>query len=165
MTIDPTSWQRVRRLFCRAFASSYQYAVATIDADGSPRVTPIGSLVLHDDGRGFFFEVFARGLGADLDRDPRMSILAVDTSATVWLRAFLIGRFAEPPAVRLRARTVGPPRASTEDERRLFLSRVAPLRFTRGHRRLWGRLDRVRDVAIDSIDPVGLGPMTRGLWR
>jgi len=158
-------WRGIRRVFAAAFASSFHFAIATVGADGEPCVTPIGSVVLTEPGRGFYFEEFPTRLPRNLRRDPRVSILGVNSSRLFWLRALLFGRFPAPPAIRLSGRVVGEPRDATAGELALWQRRVSSLRRLRGYALLWGRLRRVRDLEIDIAEPVLLGPMTAGLWK
>ena len=49
---DPDVWQLVRSTLRHTHASSLHCAVASIGPDGAPHVTPIGSIMLTDAGRG-----------------------------------------------------------------------------------------------------------------
>ncbi|MCP3164100.1 pyridoxamine 5'-phosphate oxidase family protein [Myxococcus qinghaiensis] len=157
-------WRQVRQLFSRAFASSLHFAIASVDARGAPHVTPIGSVLLGEPGRGIFFEVFARQLPTNLTKDSRVSILAVDSGKLFWLRSLFAGRFARPPALRLVGHVLGPPRRATPEEQQRFARRVRRLRWLKGHARLWSQLDHVRDFEVERIESVHLGAMTAGLW-
>ena len=159
--IDPALWDDVRRLTRSAFATSLHFSLSTIGADGSPAVTPIGSLCLLEPGRACYLEFHATGLGHRLDADPRVSILAVDSSRLRWLRALLSGRFARRPAVRLVGRADGPARPATEQDLARFTRQVALVRALPGGRKLWQRNARVRELRIERIDEVGVGPLTR----
>jgi hypothetical protein len=152
-----------RSVFRRAFASTLHYAFATVDADGAPHVTPIGSFVLVSPEHGIFFEVFASGLAKNLDRDPRVAILGVDASRSFWVRSLLAGRFARPPALRLIGR-VSPAREATPDDVARFTRRIRFLRRLPGARILWGDMRRVRDVSIERVEPIRLGATTRHLF-
>lgn len=164
--LDPLDhWSGIRRVFAAAFSSSFHFAIATVGADGEPWVTPIGSVVLTDPGRGFYFEEFPTRLPQNLRGDPRVAILAVNSSRLFWLRALFRGRFPAPPAIRLRGRVVGEPRQATARELALWQRRVRALRRLRGYQLLWGRLRRVRDLEIEGAEPVSIGPMTEGLWN
>ncbi|MCP4201681.1 MAG: pyridoxamine 5'-phosphate oxidase family protein [bacterium] len=123
--------------------------------------------MLTEPGRGFYFEVFPTGLPRNLLRDPRVSILGVNSGRLFWLRALLFGRFPAPPAVRLGGRVVGEPRQASARELAMWQHRVRPLRRLRGYGLLWGRLRRirVRDLEIDRAEPVRLGSMTEGHWK
>jgi hypothetical protein len=157
-------WEVLERLFRRASFTSRAYAIATVDAEGAPHVTPIGSLILTGPGRGFFFEDLTSQLSMNLDRDPRLCVLAVDSGLLFWLKALFRGRFSRPPAVRLRGRVTGPARDATQAERGLWLRRVRHVRFLRGHDLLWGGMGQARDVILDEVEPVNVGPLTAGLW-
>lgn len=158
-------WRRARRVFAAAFSSSFHYALATVGEEGEPCVTPIGSVILTEPGRGFYFEEFPTRLPQNLARDPRVAILAVNSGRFFWLRALFQGRFPAPPAVRLRGRVVGLPRQATAAELALWKRRVRPLTPLPGYKMLWGKMRTVRDLEIESADPVLLGPMTQGLWQ
>ncbi len=163
--LDPVAhWSGIRRVFAAAFSSSFHFAIATVGSDGEPWVTPIGSVLLTEPGRGFYFEEFPTRLPRNLRRDPRVVILGVNSSRLFWLRALFRGRFPAPPAIRLRGRVVGAPRDATDRELALWQRRVRVLRALRGYDLLWGRLRRVRDLEIDAAEPVVIGSMTDGLW-
>ena len=55
-------WKDVKALFKESFKSSFHYAIATVNEDGEPHVTPIGSLILGKPGHGLYFEEFSRQL-------------------------------------------------------------------------------------------------------
>jgi len=60
---------------------------------------------------------------------------------------------------------VGERRQATPAEIALWRKRVGWTRWLNGHQLLWGNLRFVRDIHFDSIEPVRLGAMTRGLWQ
>jgi hypothetical protein len=78
--ITEAEWQVIRRVFQDGYATSTHFALATVSEDGGPGVTPIGSLVLGEPGRGFWIESYAVGLQHDLARNPRVCVMAVNTS-------------------------------------------------------------------------------------
>jgi len=163
MAILERQWAAIKRLFSRAFETSFHYAVATVNADGSPHVTPIGSLILLESGRGFFFDEYLGATARNFEKDKRICVLAVHTSRWSFLRSLLLGRFSSPPAVRLTG-MVGERREATPEEMKLFRGRVGRFRFLKGYDLLWGRLRFVRDVAFDAALPVRVGSMTAGVW-
>lgn len=152
-------WPGVKRMFRRGLRSSRHFAIATVGEDGGPHLTPIASVILTEPGKGFFFDIFTERLGENLDRDPRVCVLAVDSGLRFWLGSLLRGRFADPPALRLLG-TAGPRRPATPEERERWLRRVRPVRRLVGYRLLWGHLDHVRDLTFDAAIPVGMGPMS-----
>ncbi len=127
-------------------------------------MTPIGSLILDRPGHGFYFEKFTRNLPANLGGNPRVCVLAVNSSLWFWLRSLTAGSFGSPPAVRLYG-TAGELRPATEREIGLWHRRVRRVRFTRGHKRMWRDMRMVREIEFDRIEPVEVGAMTQGLWR
>lgn len=163
--LDTFVWKTTKSVFHRARASSLHCAIASIDPDGSPHVTPIGSVLLGEPGRAVYFDAYNVALGRNLDHDPRCAILAVDSSKTGWLRALLRGRFDTAPGVRLVG-TVSPARPATSAELDRFRRAVRPALRTKGGRLLWGDPERfrARDVTITGVQPVRISTMTRGLW-
>ena len=151
--------REARRVVKRAVASSLHCTIASHGPGDRVHLTPIGSLILADVGRAFYFDVFNRDLGRHVAIDPRVAILAVDSRRGMWLRSLLSGRFASPPGVRLDG-TVGPARRSSLDEVRQFQRVVGPLVRTRGGAKLWGRLPVVRDVTISSVTWLQIGDLT-----
>ena len=155
-------WTTAREMFRRAFRSSFHYSIATVGEDGAPHVTPIGSVLLTDPGKGIFFEIFTSQLGRNLDNDARVCVMAVDSGKRFWLTSLARGRFAGSPALRLIG-TAGPRRAATLEEQQLWLRRVRSSRRLKGHRLLWGDITYVRDLTFDAALPVRIGTMTRGV--
>ncbi|GAB10858.1 pyridoxamine 5'-phosphate oxidase-related protein [Gordonia araii NBRC 100433] len=161
--ITDAQWAQACLVVRRAVRSSLCCSIASTNPDGSPHVTPIGSVMLGDPGTAIYFEAFNKRLAANVDRDPNIAILAVDSRQRLWLPALMRGRFSATPGLRLLGR-VAPVRAGTSDEIERFRRVVGPLLRTRGGAALWGSLDTVRDVEIDRIQPLDLGPMTHS-WR
>lgn len=159
MEITDDVWNRIRRLFTDSFKTSFHYTFATVGQDGEPRATPIGSLILGNDRKGFYFEEYVSGLRKNLKSNKRVCILAVKTSKWLFIKTLFLGRASEPLAVRLMG-TVGELRAATDKEKALFRKRVAPFRMLKGHDLLWGSLTNVRDITFDSYEPVRVGALT-----
>jgi uncharacterized protein len=159
-----TAWPMVRALASRTFVSSLHFAFATVNPDGTPHVTPIGSLILAADRpEGVFFEVFSVQMAQNLDERPRVCVLAVNSGAALWLAALLRGRFATPPAARLLG-TAGPRREATPAELARWRRRTRGLWRLQGGRSLWGQIRYARTIRFDAVEPVRLGTMTRGAW-
>lgn len=163
MSFTDEQWRIAREVFARSCRTSMHYAVATVNPDGSPHVTPIGSLVLLENGTGLFFDGYLGATARNLSKDDRVCVLAVHTSRLGWLKALIAGRFDAPPALRL-AGVAGDKRPATPAEAELFLRRVRPLRWFKGHDMLWSKLHFVREVTFDTAYPVRAGGMTAGLW-
>lgn len=159
MEITDEIWNRIRKVFSDTFKTSFHYAFATVGEDGMPRATPIGSLILGADRKGFYFEEYASGLRKNLKTNKRVCVLALKTSKWLFIKMLFLGRSTEPFAVRLMG-TVGETRPATDEEMAQFRKRVAPFRMLKGHDLLWGNLRHVRDITFDSFEPVRIGGLT-----
>jgi len=144
--------------------SSTHYAVATVNEDGSPHVAPIGALFLREDKAGFYFDEFPVTMSKNLERNPRVCILAVNSNISFWQKSLLAGKFETPPGVRLMG-SVGKKREATEEEIAKWQNHVKLARGTKGHDLMWKDMRMVRDIDFDSIEPVLLGEMTQDLWK
>ena len=169
MALDPTDpavWRQVQRTLARAQRSSLHSAIASIGADGHPHVSPIGSVRLGAPATGTYLDVFNVQLGRNIDHDPRITVLAVDSSPATWLRGLVEGRFPHPPGVRLVG-TASPSRPATQEEIGRFRRSVRPTLLTKGGRALFGRVDHVsaRDLTFTGVIPVRTGTLTSHLWR
>ena len=160
--ITDDKWQLVRSIFNQAFGSCLHYAMATVNEDGSPHVTPIGALILREDRTGYFFDEYCTGTRDNLSRNPRACFLAVNADKVFWGKSLADGKFASPPAVRLNG-TVKGLREATKDEIAAWQSHIAFARGTRGYEVMWSRMHVVRDVLFDSLEPVEIADMTGGL--
>ncbi|MDJ1370480.1 pyridoxamine 5'-phosphate oxidase family protein [Gulosibacter molinativorax] len=159
VTISQEDWSVVRRIVPRTIRSSLHCSITSLNPDGSPHVSPIGSFLPTDNGHGIYFDAFNVQLAANLRRDPRVSILAVDSGPFMWARSLMKGRFTRPPGIRMTG-TVGPPRRSTPSEVRRFHRLVGPLLRTRGGKLMWTSLPIARDVKIEYVEPIWMGSMT-----
>lgn len=158
------NWPAIKRVFDQAFRSSFHYAIATINEDGEPHVTPIGSLFLCDPGRGFYFEEFTQQLPCNFQYNKQVSVLAVNSSRWFWLKSLFLGKFLSPPAIRLYG-TAGEVRAATSEEIKLWQHRVKQARYSKGYALLWANMKMVRDINFSRVEPVHLGKMTRDVWK
>ena len=140
MEITDEIWERICKLFLEAFESSFHCTFATVGEDGMPRATPIGSLILGPDRKGFYFEEYSSGLSKNLRTNKRVCVLAVDTSKRRWFKMLLFGEFTETCAVRLMG-MAGEKRLATNEEIAMFHDRVSPYRMLKGYDLLWGGLD------------------------
>lgn len=160
--IDSDLWNRLKPLAGRVFGSSLHFAMATVNPDGTPHVTPIGSLILTDPGEAYFFEVLTRQLRTNLDNGSPIAVLGVVSSLRLWVPSFVAGRFKTPPAFRLRG-VAGKSRPSTAEERARWKRKVRYLRWTRGYEELWANVDTVRELHFHQLQPVKIGRMTSGM--
>ena len=108
-------WDLVKSHFKKSFKSSFHFSVSSINPDGSPQITPIGSLILGKPGHAIYFEKFPCQLPRNLEINNAICILAVNSSKWFWLKSLLKGNFTHPPALRLHGKT-GQLRKATETE-------------------------------------------------
>ena len=153
------NWPTIKQVFRRAFRSSFHYAISCSGNNGEPHVTPIGSLILTAPGKGFYFEEFPRKLPEILETNPRVCVLAVDSSPWYWIRSLLTVQFKQPPSIRLSGR-VGDLRPATDEEIGRWHRRVRWFRGSKGHDYLWKRMAQVRDIEFDQVQDINLGSMT-----
>jgi len=157
-------WETIRRIFEEGYKSCSHFAVATVNDDGSPHVTPIAALFLRADHTGFYFEEHPLRLPQNIKRNPRVCILAVNADKLFWAKSLMEGKFSIPPAVRLIG-TVGELREATKEEEAEWQKRISLAKVTRGfHLLKWDHFGHVRDIRFESFEPVNLGEMTSGLW-
>ncbi|HKI48952.1 MAG TPA: pyridoxamine 5'-phosphate oxidase family protein [Desulfobacteria bacterium] len=157
-------WKTIRKIVNQANRSNRFCAVATVNPDGSPRISPIGSLILGEAGKAFYFEKFPKNMRENLDRDPRICVLAVCGGFWFWLKSLYRGRFDAHPGLRLMGRAGGR-RMATQEEVKQWQKRVRSFRRFKGYELLWKDMRHVRDVTFDAAEPLRLGPMARGLWE
>jgi len=162
MEIDAELWSQLNPLAGRVFGSSLHFAMSTINPDGTPHITPIGSLILTDPGEAYFFEVLTRQLPRNLEDGSPVAVLGVISSLRLWVPSFVAGRFSTPPAFRLLG-VAGERRPSTAAERARWKRKIRYLRWTRGYDRLWARVDTVRELHFHELQPVEIGKMTSGV--
>lgn len=156
-------WKNVKSVLEQGQASSIYCSIATVNPDGTPHITPVGTVFLRDDQSGYFFDHYAESLGNNIDRNPDVCIMAVNAGRLFWLRSLLKGRFVAPPGVRLYGK-VGPVRAATPEEIGKIESRVRPSQWMRGARLLWTNFTRVRDIEFTHYKPVTYPVMMEGMW-
>ncbi|MBV1913833.1 MAG: pyridoxamine 5'-phosphate oxidase family protein [Pseudomonadales bacterium] len=156
-------WSYIREVVERGQRSTVYCSIASINSDGMPNITPIGTVFLRDDNTGYFFDHYTSTLAENLDRDPRLCLSAVDAGKFFWFRSFLKGRFVSPPGVRLYGEA-GPLREASPAEIALIEDRVRPTRWLKGSRLLWTNFTHVRDLTFTEYRPVTYPVMMDGLW-
>ncbi|OLO99184.1 pyridoxamine 5'-phosphate oxidase [Mycolicibacterium porcinum] len=161
--LDNTQWTTITEIVGRAKKSSLHCAIASTDADGAPHVTPVGTLFLRDDCTGFYFDQYTSALARNVDRDPRVCVMAVDTGRLFWLRSLMTGRFTAPPAVRIYG-TVGALRPATSPELEQVRRSVRAMQRLKGGKMLWSDFSQVRDIAFTGFRPVRYPVMMSHLW-
>ena len=88
MRIDE-HWTEIKQLFRQSFKSSFHYAIATVNENGEPHVTPIGSLILGKPGRGLYFEEFPKQLPRNFQTNKQVCVLVVNSSRWFWIKSLI----------------------------------------------------------------------------
>lgn len=149
------------RRYALGVPSSLHCSIASVNPDGTPHVTPIGSLLLAPEpGRGIYFDMFNARLSRNVNANPDVCVLAVDSRKPTWLRALVTGRFNSAPGVQLLG-TVGRRRIATSQEIQRLERALRPFLNIKGGRILWHHDPAyVRDIEIHAIRPLRLGALT-----
>jgi hypothetical protein len=162
MQINKKNWEQIRKFWgqeSRVTPSIMPYCVfATADEDGSPRMAPYSSLMLGENGQGFYFDNFSRHLSQNLERDKRIWVLLVKIKKLWWVKSFLLGRFDHAPAIRLMG-SVGKKRDATAQELNAFRKPLRKMKLLKGYQPFWGISKQGRDIFFDSFETVKCGPI------
>jgi len=157
------NWNKIKEVVERGQRSTIYCSVGSINSDGTPNITPIGTVFLRDDQTGYYFDHYTTSLAENLDRDPRLCLSAVDASKSFWLRSFWRGKFIAPPGVRLYGEA-GKLREATPEEIALVEARVKLTKWLKGSRLLWTDFTHVRDITFTDCRPITYPVMMDGLW-
>ncbi|MGV0807664.1 pyridoxamine 5'-phosphate oxidase family protein [Mycolicibacterium setense] len=162
--LDDEMWAAIRDVVGRAKKSTMHCAIASIAPDGGPHITPVGTIFLREDHTGFYFDEYTSALARNVDHDPRVCVMAVDSGRLFWLRSLLTGRFIAPPAVRLYG-TVGALRPATSPELEQVRQSVRATQRLKGGKMLWSGFSQVRDITFTGFRPVRYPVMMGHLWQ
>lgn len=157
-------WPKIKEVVNRGQRSTIYCSIASVTPDGTPHVTPIGTVFLRDDLTGYYFDHYTSALATNLDINPNVCVMAVDAGRWFWLKSFWLGRFVAPPGVRLYGEA-GKLRPASSEEARLIQARVRSTRWLKGGRLLWSGFTHVRDIKFKSFRPITYPKMMDGLWN
>lgn len=163
MEMNNQQWDRIRHFFRHDFHGSLRKglkycSLATVHEDGSPHVTPIGSLMVGENKKGIYFEEYSTHMSRNFKHNQRVCVLVVNNSLWTFVKSFLLGKFNTLCAMRLMG-TVGAKRKATPQELAGFRKMILPLRWTKGSRMTWNKMGHVREIHFDSFEPVEFGPL------
>jgi len=157
-----TDWQAIRNHFKRSFRANFHMSIASVDENGQPTVTPIGSLFLNDNQTGFYFEKYPVKLPLHAERNKNICVLAVNSNTLFWLKALFKGRFDRYPAIKLYGE-LGVRREASESEIKRLNRRMSITKGLRGNTYLWGEMKYVRAVTFNRAEKINLGKLTENL--
>lgn len=157
-------WPMIRDHFKRVQRTSGFVSIGTVRPDGSPWASPVGSLILNDDGTGYYLEAFTTSVARRHAQQSKVVVMGANAGNCFFLRSLFKGKFERWPGIRLVG-TAGPLRPGKPEELERFLKLVRPMRFLKGYPMLWGQLKNVRELYFEDFEPVHLGKMTAELSR
>ena len=150
--ITAENWPSIRRSFRLGFTTNLHVTIATVDAEGQPNATPIGSFFLNrDDFSGFYFEIFSKNIPANAKSNPKVCIMAVNSGRWYWLKSLLFGKFETPPMTKIYG-TLGERRAPTAAEIERGNRRLGRMKKLPGGKKLFGNMAFVREVRFRAFE-------------
>jgi uncharacterized protein len=157
-------WPQIKSVIERGQRSMLHCAIASISPEGTPHLTPIGTVFIRDNQSGYFFDKYTNGLARNIEANANVCLMAVDARPSFWFRSFFLGRFISPPGVRLYGK-VGALRSATPDELTAIQQRVKPTLWLKGSRALWSGFTHVRNIDFTEFKPVMYPVMMEHLWQ
>lgn len=156
------NWQKIREHFNKSFRSNLHVSIASVDTDGNPTATPIGSLFLNNDQTGFYFEKYPQNLPIHAEYNNRICVLAVNSNKLFWLNSLFQGRFTGYPGIKLYG-DLGLRREATAEELARLDRRMKATKGLKGNTYLWRDMLYIREVSFSSVEKINLGKMTTDL--
>ncbi|KZY60084.1 pyridoxamine 5'-phosphate oxidase [Oleiphilus sp. HI0071] len=157
-------WNEITNVIGSSQRSSMHCSIATVDDQGMPNVTPIGTVFLRNDFTGYFFDTYTSKLATNLNHSDKACLSAVNTKSSFWLKSLFKGKFLSPPGVRLYG-TVGQLREATKEEIAAVNKRIKPLAWSKGSKLIWSSFTHVRDIKFNDFRPVQYPKMMEHLWQ
>ena len=155
-------WPLIKEIVYAGISSSKHCAIASVDADGNPHVTPIGFVFLRDDGTGYYFEQYSKRLPINYKSNRNVCVMAVNSALPFWFKSLLRGRFESFPGVRLYGK-VGDVRKASDIEARALKQRIGSAKYLNGAQQIWNGLETVRDIEFHAAEPVKYPKMMQHL--
>jgi len=156
------NWSQIRKLVNGTFRRQLHVAIASIDTDGKPTNTPIGSLFLNSNQTGFYFEKFPKKLPKNAQANPNICVLAINSKRLFWLKSLFKNKFDSLPGIKLHG-VLGERRKATKIEISRLNKRMWFTKGLKGNTYLWGDMKEVRDITFTAVEKINIGEMTKGL--
>ncbi len=155
------NWEIVKKDFVACQKSSMGLVqIASVDSEGIPNMTPIGSMFLNDDKTAFFCNRFPENLNRNLKTNDKICVIAMKSSKWFWMKSLFKGRFATCPGIKLFGR-VRAKRKIKKDERAQWQRVVKPFRFLKGYHLLWKDMSHASDIVFEDYEYLKAGKMTQ----
>ena len=149
--LTPHNWKHIKSVISLAQKSSMYCSIATVDSNGMPTITPIGTLFLREEiGQAFFFNTYSSTIEHNISQNPHICIQDVNNSRTFWIKSMLQGLFNNMPGVRLYGE-IKARRPATSEELALVEKRIKALKWTKGGQLIWSSFSHVHDVDIQNF--------------
>jgi len=156
------NWPAIRTHFNKSFNSNLHVAIASVDNDNNPTVTPIGTLFLNGDRTGFYFEKFPTKLPENANNNKNICALGVNSNKLFWLKSLFNVKFDNYPALKLYGE-LGHRRKATEIEISRLKRRMRTTNLLKGNKYLWGDMEYIREITFTKVEKVNIGKMTSHL--
>lgn len=156
------NWAAIRTHFNKSFRSNLHVAIASVDFENNPTVTPIGSLFLNENQTGFYFEKYPTKLPENVRFNNNVCILGVNSNKWFWLKSLFKVKFDKYPALKIYGK-LGEKRKATEIEISRLKRRMKTTNGLKGNTYLWGDMEHVREISFSKIEKVHIGKMTSQL--
>ncbi len=160
MEIRDEMWAKITAYYPKLISNSMYCSIASIDLKGHPNVTPIGTLFLNNNKTGFYFDMHTMALAYNVEQNPEVCVLFVNTGKFFWFRSLFKNKFIEPSGFKLIG-TVGNKRQATAYEKARFEKLIKRLRMLKGYQTLWANHEYVRDIRFIEYIPLKTGEMTK----
>ncbi len=149
---EEISWQDVKR----TVAAARFCALATLTEDGATRMTPIGTVFLTAEGRGYYFEDDPALIPGNLERAEGLAIVAVAGARESCLGRLRGRTLPDAGALRLKVQA-GRRRLATGLERAAWKTLCRPGSWLRCS--LGRGMRFVREFTVEGVAPIHLGAM------
>ncbi|MDD3023583.1 MAG: pyridoxamine 5'-phosphate oxidase family protein [Syntrophomonadaceae bacterium] len=136
--------------------------IGSVNSEGQPNVTPIGTLVLRDDCSGYYFDLFTRELSDNLDQNGKVCVLVIETGNLFWFKSLYTNKCAKPSGIKLIG-FAGDRRKASPEEIQLLRSKIKPMKMFKGYQTIFGNLSYVRDLKFTDYFMINTGKMTFNL--
>ena len=157
-----SNWKEIKIHFDRSFKTNFHTSIASVDKDGNPTVTPIGSLFLNNNQTGYYFEKYPQSIPANAKNNPNICVLAVNSNTWFWLKSLFNGEFKKHPALKLYGQ-LGEKRKATPVEIKRLNGRMKSTKGLKGNTYMWGSMEYVREISFSRVEKINLGEMTEKL--
>ena len=152
MNIDK-DWEEIEDIFDCCVSSSKHAAIATVDVDGNPHITPIGFVFLTGRKKAIYFEQYSKTLPTNYKVNSNVCLLLVNSSTFFWAKSLFKGRFSAYPGIRLYGEA-DELRSASEVEMKLLEARIGGAKLLKGSKLIWSGLKSVREINLTSVRPI-----------